>query len=64
MPMASPITGLVILAEANSSSWSRWEERRRNDLEMRQNSRMESFQNCTLQSFLSEGTWKVMIERM
>ena len=40
MPMANPITGLVILAEANSSSWSRWEERRRNDLEMRQDSRM------------------------
>ena len=40
MPMANPITGLVILAEANSSSWSRWEERRRNDLELRQNSRM------------------------
>ena len=33
MPMANPITGLVILAEASSSPWSRWEERRRNDLE-------------------------------
>ena len=37
MPMANPITGLVILAEASSSPWSRWEERRRNDLEMNQN---------------------------
>ena len=40
MPMANPITGLVIFAEANSSSWSRWEERRRNDLEIMKNSRI------------------------
>ena len=37
MPMANPITGLVIFAEASSSPWSMWEESRRKDLEMRQN---------------------------
>ena len=40
MPIAKPMTGLVIMAEARSSSWSRWEERSRNDLERRMESRM------------------------